>query len=225
MTRRATTSARQATGSCELVERDPLVDQRAGVGAGDAGFGGAQVTQPAEAEQRDRPVLGRRRDLERRAGIADHDLAGEHEPAGIDLARAGCVGRAQILRRDDEAVGLAEGERPVDDRMGRDAAHDPANEAARQEHGQSGTFRDRNARHRGAGSHLAGDPPPIPTRANPSPVLDRKADHSGTAALRPTGNNPFKSFAIARHRSRPCRPFANQRRRDGRGACADRRPA
>jgi hypothetical protein len=32
-------------------ERDPFVDQRAGIGAGDAGFGGAQVPQPAEAEQ------------------------------------------------------------------------------------------------------------------------------------------------------------------------------
>ena len=30
-------------------ERDPFVDQRAGIDAGDAGFGGAQMPQPAEA--------------------------------------------------------------------------------------------------------------------------------------------------------------------------------
>ena len=113
MTRRATTSGRQAIGSLRAVERDPLVDQRAGIGAGDAGFRGAQVAQPAEAEQRDRPFLGRRLDLERRAAVADHDLAGEGEAAGVDFAGAGRVGGAQVLRRDQQAVGLAEGKRPV----------------------------------------------------------------------------------------------------------------
>ena len=53
------------------------------------------------------PFLRRRRHLERRAAVADHDLAGEREAAGIDFAGAGRVGGAQILRRDDEAVGLA----------------------------------------------------------------------------------------------------------------------
>ena len=119
MMRRAITSGRQAIGSLRAVERDPFVDQRAGIGAGDAGFGGAQVPQPAEAEQRRRPFLGRRRDLERRAGVADHHLAGEDEAAGIDLARAGGVGGAQVLRRDQQPVGLAEGERPVGERDAR----------------------------------------------------------------------------------------------------------
>ncbi len=146
MMRRATTSGRQATGSREL-QRDPLVDQRARIGAGDARFGGAQVPQPAEAEQRGRPFLGRRRHLERRAGVADHHLAGEHEPPGVDLGRARGVGGAQILRRNEQAVGLAERERPLHQRMGEHAPHEPTKQAARQEHGQFRSFRDRNARH------------------------------------------------------------------------------
>ena len=142
-------------GILGAVERDPLVDQRAGIGAGDAGFRRAQVAQPAEAQERDRPVFGRRGDLERRTRIADDDLARKDEAAGIDFAGAGRVARAQVLGRDDDAVGFAERKRPVDDRMRRDAASEPSNEPTRQEHGQSGTFRDRNARHRGAGSLLA----------------------------------------------------------------------
>ena len=61
-------------------------------------------------------------DLERRAGVADHDLAGEGEAAGIDFARAGGIGGAQVLRRDHQPVGLAEGKRPADERMRRYAA-------------------------------------------------------------------------------------------------------
>ena len=38
------------------LQRDPFIDQRAGVGAGDAGFRGAQVAQPAEAEQPPPPI-------------------------------------------------------------------------------------------------------------------------------------------------------------------------
>ena len=38
MIRRAMTSGRQQTGSCVLVQRDPFVDQRTGVGAGNAGL-------------------------------------------------------------------------------------------------------------------------------------------------------------------------------------------
>ena len=71
------------------VERDPLVDQGAGVGARDGEFGGAQMQQPAEAVQRDRPIFRRRRALERRARIAHHHLAGEREAAGVDFARPG----------------------------------------------------------------------------------------------------------------------------------------
>ena len=57
MMRRATMSGRQAIGvASEPLQRDPFVDQRAGIGAGDAGFGGAQMAQPAEAEQRRPPI-------------------------------------------------------------------------------------------------------------------------------------------------------------------------
>ena len=122
-------------GVAGIVEGDPFVDQRAGIGAGDAGLSGAQMAQPAEAQQRDRPILGWRSDLKRRAGVAEDNLAGEGEPASIDLGRPRRVGRAQVLRRDDDAVGLPEGKRPIDDRMRRYAAGELAYKSARQEHG------------------------------------------------------------------------------------------
>ena len=99
------------------LQRDPLVDQRAGIGARDAGFGGAQMAQPAETQQRRRPFVRRRLHLEDRAAVADHDLAGEGEAAGIDFGGQRGVGRAQILRRDQEAVGLELRQRPAQQRM------------------------------------------------------------------------------------------------------------
>ena len=39
--------------------------------------------------------------------MAGHDLAGEHEAAGIDFGGAGGIGGAQIMRRDDQPVGAA----------------------------------------------------------------------------------------------------------------------
>ncbi len=51
--------------------RDPVVDQRARIGAGQRGVGGAQMAQPAEAEQRDFPVFRRRFEIEDRAAVAD----------------------------------------------------------------------------------------------------------------------------------------------------------
>src|SRR5207244_3333314 len=100
------------------------------------GLGGAQVAQPAEAEERGRPVLGRRGHLEGGAGIAGDDLAREREAAGVDFACPGCIAGPQVLRRDGDAVRFAEGKWPVDDGMRGDAAGDPAKEATRQEHGQ-----------------------------------------------------------------------------------------
>ena len=108
MMRRASTSGRQATAVPGALQRDPFVHQRARIGAGDAGFGGAQMAQPAEAEQsRSAHSSDGGVDLERRAAVADHDLAGEGEAAGIDFAGAGRVGGAQVLRRDQQPVGLA----------------------------------------------------------------------------------------------------------------------
>ena len=99
--RRAMTSGRQAIGSCALLQRDPFVDQRAGIGARDGGIGGAQMAQPAEAEQRDGPFLGRRRHLERRARVADHDLAGETRSG---RHRSRWRGSASAVRRSCGAI-------------------------------------------------------------------------------------------------------------------------
>ena len=126
---------------------DPFVDQRARVGAGDAGLGRAQMAQPAEAEQARRPFLGRRRDLERRAAVADHHLAGEGEAAGIDFARAGAVGGAQILRRDQQPVGLARDEAQPDERMAAQPPGDAAKRSPRQEQRQLGPLPNRQAGH------------------------------------------------------------------------------
>ncbi|MHC2394720.1 hypothetical protein ACVIHB_009576 [Bradyrhizobium liaoningense] len=54
------------------------------------------MTQPAEAEQRNFPILRRRLEIEDRAAVAIDDLAGEDEPAGIDF---GGAGRASAVRR------------------------------------------------------------------------------------------------------------------------------
>ena len=111
--RRATISGRQAIGCqppCSVIHSSTSARALARV---IAEFGRAQMAQPAEAEQRVGPFLRRRRHLERRAAVADHDLAGEGEPAGIDFARAGRIGGAQVLRRDHQPVGLAGQERPA----------------------------------------------------------------------------------------------------------------
>ena len=129
------------------VRGDPFVHQRARIGTRDARIGGAQMPQPAEAQERDRPVLRRRGDLERRAGIAGDHLAGEHEAAGVDLACPGGVSGPQVLRRDDQAIGLGR-ERPIEQGVPARPADELASQAARHEHGQFGMFRDRNARHR-----------------------------------------------------------------------------
>ena len=104
--------------------------------------GGAQMAQPAEAEQLVGPFLRRRLDLERRAAVADHDLAREGEAAGIDLARAGRVGGAQVLRRDQQAIGHGGREAPAQQRMRVEPAHAGAQRAPRREGGQPRAIRD-----------------------------------------------------------------------------------
>ena len=129
------------------LKRDPLVDQRACVGAGDAGLGGAQMAEPSEAQERRGPFLRRRRNLEWRAAVADHHLAGEGEAASVNLARSRAVGGVQILRRDHQPVGFARKEIPADERMATDAPSDMAQAATPQEQGQLDPLRDRQARH------------------------------------------------------------------------------
>ena len=100
-----------------MLRRQPFVDQRARIGAGDGRIGGAQMPQPAEAEQRDFPVFRRRIEREHRAAVAGDDLAGEDETAGIDLGGARGVGGAQFLRRDQKLVGAAGPDAPQRERV------------------------------------------------------------------------------------------------------------
>ena len=103
---------------------------------------GAQMAQPAEAEQLVRPFVRRRLDLERRASVADHDLAREGEAPRIDLARAGRVGGAQVLRRDQQAIRHGGRKTPTQHRMRVEPAHARAQSAPRREGGQSGPIRE-----------------------------------------------------------------------------------
>ena len=166
MTRRATTSARQAIGSCELlsvIHSSTSARALARVMPDSAARRWRSQPKPSSATAQSSDGGG---DLERRTGIADHDLAGEHEAAGIDLARAGRVGGAQVLRRDDEAVGLAERERPVDDRMRRDAA-ERACERGRAPGTRTVWYVPRPKRATSRRWLPSRGGPPHPTRANP----------------------------------------------------------
>ena len=86
---------------------DPVLDERARIRPRQRRIGGAQVPQPAEAEQRNLPILRRRLEIEDRAAVAIDDLAGEDEATGIDLGGAGRIRGTQVVRRDDQPVGAA----------------------------------------------------------------------------------------------------------------------
>ena len=124
------------------LQRDPLRHQRAGVRPGDAGIGGAQMPQPAEAEQHVRPFVGRRVHFERRAAVADHDLAREGETPGVDLARPGRIGGAQVLRRDQQAVGAGRKEVPAKQRVSVEPGQEGAERAARRKQREPRTLDD-----------------------------------------------------------------------------------
>ena len=125
--------------------RDPVVDQRTGVGAGQRGVGGAKVPQPAEAEQRHLPIFRRRLEIEDRAAVAGHDLAGEHEAAGIDLGGAGGVGGTQVMRRDDQPVGAARPEPRHRHRGATGARHHGPRGAAHDKRRDASALSDRHA--------------------------------------------------------------------------------
>ena len=127
---------------------NPLVHQRPRIGAGDTGLGRAQMAQPAEAEQGRRPFVGRRHDLERRAAVADHHFAGEGEAPGVDLARARAVGGAQVLRRDQQPLGLARDEAHTNERVAAQASGGHPQGAASQKQQQLGPLPDRQAGHK-----------------------------------------------------------------------------
>ena len=87
---------------------DPFVHKRAGVGAGERGVGGAQMAQPAEARKRGGPGLRRRGDLEGGDAVRVDHTTGEREIAGVDVGRDGRIGRADVLRRDQQPFGRLE---------------------------------------------------------------------------------------------------------------------
>ena len=124
------------------LERDPFVDQGAGIGAVDGRIGRAQMAQPAEAEQHVGPFLRGRRHLEGRAAVAHHHLAGEGEAAGIDFGGAGRIGGAQLLRRDDETLRRAHPVEQPGDRMDLEARPEIVEPAAKRQKGQPRAVRD-----------------------------------------------------------------------------------
>ena len=205
-----------------FLQRDPLIHQRTRVSAGDAGFGGAQVAQPAETEQLLCPFVGRRRHFERRAAVANHHLAGESEAAGINLGRARGVGGAQILRRDHQAVGFGRQKAPAQQRVGVEPADKAAQRPAHQQPGQLGVLGDGDARHGRVAFRWRG-PRMRPVRAqgiakrrrwaNP-PIIKEKEKLNAVlplSALQPGGIEAIHS--------------GHSRRRDragGRAGCADR---
>jgi hypothetical protein len=65
----------------------------------------ARVMAESAARRWRSPFVGRRRQFKYRTSVADHYLAGEGETASIDFSGAGGVSGAQILRRDQQAVG------------------------------------------------------------------------------------------------------------------------
>jgi len=65
-------------------------------------------------------------------------------------ALAFTVGGAQVLRRDDDAVGLGRAEAPAQQRMRVDEAEQTAERAAPDEHGEPKPLRDRKPHHEGA---------------------------------------------------------------------------
>ena len=149
-------------------------------------------SQP-KPKQRRRPVVGRRLHFENRAAVADHDFAGESEAAGIDFARARGVRGAQILRRDQEPVGLErQHDRPAQERMTVDAAGEPPHGAANEEPGQLRMVRDGNARHRPRSPLLKHDPEKSADRLRrgmlnrASRERHRARDHNETMTERPT---------------------------------------
>ena len=102
--------------SCDLVAVAPLADEvadeRARIGAGDRGVGGAHVAQPAEAAEHLGPGLARRHRVEGGIAMAAEGAPGEGEIAGIDVAGGGRVGRAQVLGGEEQAGRMRAAEGP-----------------------------------------------------------------------------------------------------------------
>src|SRR5262249_31068669 len=96
-------------------------------------------------EQRHLPVFRRWLDLEDRTAVAGHDLAGEDEAAGIDFGRTGGVRGAQVVRRDDQAVGAAGPKPRQRDRSAAGARHYIPRETAHDQRRNASALCDRHA--------------------------------------------------------------------------------
>src|ERR1700674_4927156 len=142
------------------------------------------MPQPAEAEHHVRPFVGRGLHFERRAAVADHDLAREGETPGVDLARPGRIRGAQVLRRDQQAVGAAGKEIPANERVSVEPGQEGAERAARREQREPRTLDDGPP-----GNDQA--PPLHATRYSPPcPQYPQNRDsgkRTGCRALRPRG--------------------------------------
>ena len=136
-------------GVAGALQRDPFVDQRARIGAGDAGVGGAQMAQPAEAVQRHRPVLGRRRrsrtaSARRRPPPCRRTRSGRHRSRSRGWSRrcADPAARSAAGRARPAGSGRRASESPVNRPSSLRAIPRARNTDNR------GPFRDRSARHR-----------------------------------------------------------------------------
>ena len=105
-------------GNAGAVDLDPVGDQRARVGGGELGAGGAHMAQPAEAVQRFQPLRIGDVELERRLAAGLDQMAGQRKAAVIDLERDLRVGEPEVRRRDQHALGRAALVAPMIDRPG-----------------------------------------------------------------------------------------------------------
>ncbi len=217
MMRRAMISGCQAIGSLRALQRDPFVDQRAGVGAGDAGLGGAQMAQPAEAEQRRGPFVRRRRRSRtasgrRRSRPCRRRRSGRHRFRSRGCASAvrrscGAISSRSALPAMKRQRGRADGRRSAPDELAKRAARQEARTAWPAPRSTRATS----------------------TRSPPSTAgVSRPADPCtySEGVSRPANRlSRCHAAPVGRRRSRRARPSADRDRANGRAGCAGRRRA
>src|SRR5262249_49687928 len=95
-----------ADGMPATLHVDPLVDKRTRIGASDSGIRSSQMPQPDKAQQRRGPLVRWWCHFKGRPAVANDDFAGESKMPSVNFAGAGCIGGAQILRRNQQTVGF-----------------------------------------------------------------------------------------------------------------------
>ena len=124
-------------GNAGAVDLDPVRDQRAGVGGGKLGAGGAHVAQPAEAVQRFQPLRIGDVELEGRLAAGLDEMARQRIAAVVDLQRDLRIGEPQVGRRDQHALGRAALVAPMIDRPGAQPAPRASPQLARHQRPQT----------------------------------------------------------------------------------------